>query len=74
MATTKQRLNITLSKEMDWALNKIAKRDRVPVATKAAELIYKALIIEEDSVWLELIKERDKKGVKFISHEKAWGL
>lgn len=74
MPTTKPRLNITLSKEVDWALNKIAKQDRVPVATKAAELIHKALLIEEDSVWARLADERRKEKSKHYSHKQAWNL
>jgi len=72
MATIKRRLNITLSPDLEWALAKIAKRDHVPEATKAAELIQGALLIEEDSVFERLVSVRDKKGVKFVSHEQAW--
>ncbi len=74
MATTKRRLNITLSPDLDWALSKIAKRDNVPEATKAAELLQSALLVEEDSVWARLADTRYKEKSKYISHEKAWGL
>lgn len=72
MATTKRRLNITLSPELDRALSKIAKRDRVPEATKAAELIRDALIVLEDSVWERLAEERFKTAKKWLMHEQAW--
>ena len=72
MPTLNRRLNITLPPELDWAISKIAKRDRVPESTKAVELLRSALLVEEDSVWERLAKSRDKKGVKFISHNKAW--
>lgn len=74
MATTKKRLNITLSKDMEWALSKIAKRDRVPEATKAAELLLSAILIEEDGVWARLANERRKTKSKHYSHEEAWGI
>ena len=50
----------------------IAKRDRVPQATKATELLRVALEIEEDQVWAEIAQNRDRKGARFISHKKAW--
>ena len=59
---------------MEWALSKIAKRDRMPEATKATELIYSALLVEEDSVWERLAEARYKQKSKHISHKKAWGL
>ncbi|KKS43735.1 hypothetical protein A3I25_00910 [Candidatus Nomurabacteria bacterium RIFCSPLOWO2_02_FULL_42_17] len=70
--TTKKRLNITLSPDLNWSISKIAKRDKVPTATKAAELIRLALIIEEDSVWEKLAGGRDTKGVRFIPHARVW--
>ncbi len=72
MATTKRRLNISLSPELNRALSAIAKRDKMPEATKAAELIEAALLVEEDSVWEMLASSRDTKNAKFISHEEAW--
>lgn len=72
MATTKKRLNITLSPDLERAISKIAKRDQVPQATKIAELVTRALVLEEDFVWDMLAKERDIKGTKFIPHTKAW--
>ncbi len=50
----------------------IAKRDQVPEATKAAELLRTALEIEEDEVLGEIASKRDIKKAKFISHKKAW--
>jgi len=72
MATTKKRLNITLSPDVERAVIKIARRDKVPQATKIAELVTTALLIEEDSVWNDLARARDTKGVSFVSHAKAW--
>lgn len=43
MTTTKQRINISVSKRTHSILKQIAKRDQEPVATKAANLIKMAL-------------------------------
>lgn len=72
MTTTKTRLNISLSPEIESAVKRLAKRDKIPQATKAAQLLKIALEIEEDQIWDTLASERDKKGAKFISHKKAW--
>lgn len=72
MATIKKRVNISLSKRLEEALGKLAKRDQVPQATKAAELIWLAIEFEEDQVWDEIASKRDTKKAKFISHKEAW--
>ena len=72
MPTTKSRLNISLSNEMKVALRKLAMRDRVPEATKAARLIETALETEEDQIWDTLAAKRDAKKTRFVSHKKAW--
>ncbi len=72
MATLKNRINISVSKESDRALTALAKRDRVPLATKAAELLNLALELEEDSAWDALARARDTKGVRFLTHEEVW--
>lgn len=72
MTTTKTRLNISLSPEIESAVKRLAKRDKMPQATKATQLLKIALEIEEDQIWDALASERDKKGAKFISHKKAW--
>lgn len=72
MPTAKKRLNITLSPELEWAIAKVAKRDKVPTSAKAAELITRALLIDEDSVWDKLALSRYAEKSKHISHKKAW--
>ena len=72
MATTKKRINVTLSRDVERAITKLAKRDQVPEATKAGELIRLALEIEEDAVWDQLATERLKSSKGFISHEEVW--
>jgi hypothetical protein len=72
MATTKNRLNISLSRQVDSALSSISRRDKVPRATKAAELLSFALEIEEDLILEVLTRERDISGARFVSHKQAW--
>lgn len=57
---------------MENILAKLAKRDDVPQATKAAELIRIAIELEEDQVFDTIASERDIEKVKFVSHKKAW--
>ena len=47
------------------------KCDRVLKVTKLTRLAELAL---EDSFWNEIVKKRDKKQAKFISHVSAWKL
>lgn len=72
MPTTKKRINISLSENMELAISKLAWRDQVPEATKAAELIRLALEVEEDGVWDKLATKRDTKNAKFLSRARAW--
>ena len=72
MATTKKRINISVSKDMEHALAKLALRDQVPQATKAEHLIRMALEIEEDQVLDSIAAKRDRKGTRFVSHSQAW--
>ena len=72
MATLKKRINISLPDMEERALAILAKRDRVPAATKARELLSLALEIEEDEVWDSLASARDTPKARFVSHAKAW--
>lgn len=72
MPTLKKRINVTVPEAVDAALEKIASRDGVPIATKAAELLQLAIEIEEDEVWDELATLRDTPKSTFIPHEEAW--
>jgi hypothetical protein len=72
MPTTKTRLNITLSPEIEVAIKQLAQRDKISRAGKVAELIRVALEIEEDRAWDALAKKRDRRGTKFFAHKKAW--
>jgi len=73
MPTTKKRLNITLTPDMDTMLKAMSKRDRVPQATSAVALLAHALEVEEDMIWAEMAARRDTPGVKYLSHKEVWG-
>ena len=72
MTTTKKRLNITLSKQLNDILLKLSKRDEVPQATKATELLRMAVEMEEDYYFDKIASKRDTRDAKFISHDEAW--
>ena len=72
MATTKKRVNVTLTKEVEEILNALAKRDEVPMSQKALQLLKTAIEIEEDKLLYDLMRSRDKKNTKYISHDKFW--
>lgn len=72
MATTKTRINVSLSYDVEKSLIALAKRDQVPHATKAAELLRQALEIEEDRVLDRVATGRDGRKTKFLSHKMAW--
>ena len=73
MATTKRRINISLPNEIDITLGKLAKRDDMPEATKALDLIRIALEIEEDNYFSNIAEERMKGKVKWLpDNDKIW--
>ena len=74
MPTVKRRINISLPREIDQTLGKLAKRDDMPEATKALELIRLALQIEEDAYFEIVVRERLSGGaVKWIrSNDAIW--
>jgi hypothetical protein len=72
MATTKTRLQISLSKDEGRFLSTLAKRDQMPRATKASQLVRIAMEIEEDFALSKLAEGRDVPGVKWINHDDFW--
>lgn len=72
MATTKQRINITTNLDVEQALRQAAKRDGVPVATKASELLTIGLELEEDIALTAIATARTANSSEFVSHEQAW--
>ncbi len=72
MATTKRRLNITLAPDVEKMITRIAKRDRMPEATKVVQLVEQALEIEEDTIWEQIAEERFKSAKKWLTHDQVW--
>ncbi len=73
MATTKQRINISVSKDMQETLKWLAKRDQKPVATKVIDLIEEALELEEDLMLSKIADERLKGKVRWVKDsDKIW--
>ena len=72
MPTTKKRINISVSKDLEEALYSVAKRDGVPEATKAAELLRLGLEIDEDILLERIASERYKTAKRFLSHKTVW--
>ena len=70
---TKQRIQVSLSPDVDKALKSIALRDRVPRARKVAELLQLALEIEEDMALGSIAAEREAMAVRFLTHKQVWG-
>ncbi|OGG67625.1 hypothetical protein A3C21_00410 [Candidatus Kaiserbacteria bacterium RIFCSPHIGHO2_02_FULL_59_21] len=74
MATAKTRLQITLAPDIGPAIKLLAKRDRVPAATKAAELLRQAIEMEEDLYLSKIADERLKGRVRWVKDsDKIWG-
>lgn len=72
MSVYKHRINLSVSERLDRTLQRLATRDKQPVTTKALDLLTRAVEIEEDDVLLAVALRREKKKVKFVSHEKTW--
>ena len=72
MPTAKKRINISVNDELKAALEALAKRDDVPVATKANELLEEIIEMYEDELWDEMIEDRLSKTKKYLSHEETW--
>jgi len=72
MLATKTRINVSIPRATRRSIELLARRDEMPEATKAAELIRHALECEEDEVWDAAAAKRDRKGARFVSHQKAW--
>lgn len=69
---TKKRINISVSNEINSVVASLAKRDRVPRATKVAHLLSLALEFEEDHALDAIAAKRDTSRARFVSHALAW--
>jgi predicted DNA-binding protein len=72
MSTTKRRLNISLSKEVDEAITALAKRDQVPAATKISQLLLLSLTQEEDQLLSELAEARLQTSGQKLAGADVW--
>lgn len=72
MPTSKKRINLSVSKETEEILQLLAKRDQMPIASKALQLIELAIEIDEDEVWTQIAEERDTPDAEWIIHDQAW--
>ena len=72
MTTIKRRLNITLAPDIEKLITHIAKRDRVPEATKISELLKISLAMEEDKAFTVLAESRLKEKGKKLTHKEVW--
>ena len=72
MATLKKRLNISLSPEIEEVIIKLANRDNIPQATKAAELLRIGLELEEDITLDKIAADRYKTLSKTLPHKDFW--
>jgi len=72
MPTSKKRINISLPRETAVFLKKLSIRDDVPQATKAAQLLEKALEMEEDEYFAAHADQRAKKSHGWMTHRTFW--
>ncbi len=72
MSPTKRRINVTLTKQQSHFLQTIADRDEVPEATKARQLIERALELEEDAYFSKEAERRDADTTKWTRHNSFW--
>lgn len=74
MATSKKRLNITLSLDSEMLVAALAARDKVPAATKVRQLLEESLALVEDEVLSDMAEDRlASTHKKKLSHEAVWG-
>ncbi|MEI7741147.1 MAG: hypothetical protein WCJ29_01430 [bacterium] len=72
MPTTKTRLALSLDYDLEKALEQVARKANVPVATKALELLREALEIQEDVLLAQLAEERMAGKIKWLKHDSIW--
>ena len=70
---TRNRINITLTKELRDLLERLASFDNMPLAKKATELLTKAAVDAEDGLELAIIERRKSTDPGWLTHEEAWG-
>jgi len=79
MATTKERILVTLTPDMSLGINVIAKREKIPRATVAAHVLRAGLSELEDDVLTKeeerelakIVRERDVPGAVYLTSDEA---
>ena len=72
MTTLKKRINISVSPDVEKMLETLSRRDNIPQATIASDLLSVALELEEDQVWALHAEKRDTKNAVFVAHDDVW--
>lgn len=72
MPTTKTRINLSVPDDVNTALKRLARRERVPVATKALDLLRNALEADEDGALFAFAESRERRKCRMVSHVSAW--
>lgn len=72
MPILKKRINLSVTDNLHRVLVMLAARDSMPTATKARNLLLKALELEEDIALEEIVSQRDNKSARYISHRSIW--
>jgi predicted CopG family antitoxin len=72
MPTAKKRINLTVDDDLFENLKKIAKRERVSVASVSNDLLERALELREDRYFSEVSEARLAKKSKRLSHKDVW--
>ena len=67
----KKRFHVSLTAEEQETLILLSKKDHVPMATKASELLKEALEIHEDEVLFERLEERKQNPIDWVSYDEA---
>jgi hypothetical protein len=69
---SKKRIYVSVSSEVEEALEQISKKQNTPIASAASVLLQKAIEHEEDEIWEVIIEKRKNKNKKYYSHKQAW--
>ncbi len=73
MATTKDRVIISLKRDTKKALEYMAKRDQMPLASRVTLLVEEAVELDEDRILSAIADERLKGKVRWVKDsDKIW--
>lgn len=73
MSMIKTRINLSVSPDKRDILKRLAREEKVPVATKVMHLVDFALEFEEDAALYKLAATRDAlKPRRYLTHEEFW--